>query len=199
MLQCTAVQQAMALSGTHLRGFGLQGFSHAWEVRLGCRRRSPSMWLPQLGSSTMQGPSHLSSLAALKCLTFAPQASFKAYKSSFPPPVGNALQLPMYPCLKAPHPDVIHSPVLPARQLGRSILSSHRPSPSISSCLPIWELTDRLVLEELTTSCLFGNAFKLFQKLLFVDKSGRSQRSVLAKLCKRRNELQRSTASCHWI
>ena len=136
VLQCTAVQQAMALSCTHLCGFGLHRVSHGWEVRLSQRRTSPSMWLPWLGSSTVQGSSHLCSLAAQKRLTLAPQASFKPYKSPFPPPVGNTLQLPRYPCLKAPCPDVIHSPVLPTRRPGRAF-GPHisRPSPSPAACL----------------------------------------------------------------
>lgn len=128
--------RTVMLSCTQRWGFGLHRISRAWEGRLVSRKRPSSMWLPCLGSTTVQQPGHLSFLAVQKWLTFVPQASFKPYKSPFPPPVGNVLQLPRYLCLKAPHPDVIHSPVLPARQLGRAFgpLISH-PCQFPAACL----------------------------------------------------------------
>lgn len=127
----------MALSCTHLHGFGLHEVSHAWEVRISCTRRCCSAWLPRLGSSTAQGPSHLSSLTAQKSLMLAYQAGFKPYKSPCPPHlVGDALQLPRYPCLTDSPPTVIQNPILPMRWTGRAFGPPiHHPHPSSAACL----------------------------------------------------------------
>lgn len=189
---CSSVQQATVLSWTHLCRSGLHRVSHAWEVRLSHRRRSPPCgflgWGAALCRDQVTSPQQRRNGSGLHLKSALNHIN---YHSPHPWVI-------FCSCLKAPHPDVIHSPVLPMRWLGRAFgppitVLIHLQLPA---CLGA---RGSLSAEELTTSCLFGNAFKLFQKLLFVDKSGQSQRSASAKQCKRRNELQRSTASCHWI